>query len=808
MNFHSFSNADLHVHSKYSDRPSEWFLRRIGAPESFVEPLELYRHCTAHGMDFVTIADHNSISGALEIAHLPNTFLSSELTTYFPEDQCKIHMLVCGVTEAQFTELDYLRKNIFDLREYMLDNDIIHSVNHPLYSVNGRMSIAHFEQLLVMFKRFEAINGTRNPVAFHVARAIYDALTPERIEAMADHHGIEPRQSEPWKKVLLGGSDDHSGCYAASAWTRTPVSADVDEFLGHIRDGRAEPAGSCGSCLKFANSLINIATSYVSSRFMGQDRKETGSGVLGAMLRKLSSDERHLPRRNRVQLYVRKVLEPMVRRHRARSWSQSERDLVDDLQEIFANFNNPDSSLSRETPHERNFRMASRAAHELSFRFFQRFLRKIKSGSIISAVESMAALSPVVLGVAPYLTSYKTQHRDDALIRDLVAHFNLENHVRITSGRKAWLTDTFSDINGVSLTIRTLASLAYARNRNLTVITSLEQDEDVDFDHANFAPIGMFSLPEYPQQKLAFPPVLDIINYIEREQFDELIVSTPGPVGLCGILAARLLNIPIRGIYHTDFPRYIQEWTDDDTMCEMATRAMKWFYGQMTSIYAPTHAYVEELRGMGFSGRMLSVLPRGVNMEQFNPSFRDHSYWARFGLNGSFKFVYVGRVAYEKNLKALLDAWKLLTGRGIAAELAVVGDGPHLKEVQKEYGRVPGLVFTGFMQGEELSRAYAAADALVFPSLTDTFGNVVLEAHASGLPAIVSDRGGPQEIVRSHESGLVVDAANPERLADAMQRLVSDTELYAALKLNATRSAETRNWDTVLDKLENPQFVE
>ncbi|HPQ42066.1 MAG TPA: glycosyltransferase family 1 protein, partial [bacterium] len=484
------------------------------------------------------------------------------------------------------------------------------------------------------------------------------------------------------------------------------------------------------------------------------------------------------------------------------------RDLVEDLREIFANFNKPETAVARETPHERNFRMASRAAHELSFRFFQRFLRKIRSGSIISAVESMAALSPVVLGVAPYLTSYKTQHRDDSLIRDLVAHFDLQNQVRITSGRKAWLTDTFSDINGVSLTIRTLASLAHARNRSLTVITSLEHVDDVDFDHANFDPVGIFSLPEYPQQKLAFPPVLDIINFIEREQFDELIVSTPGPVGLCGILAARLLNIPVRGIYHTDFPRYIQEWTDDDTMSEMATRAMKWFYGQMTSIYAPTNAYVEELRAMGFSGRMLSVLSRGANMKQFNPSFRNDTWWTRFGLNGGFKFVYVGRVAYEKNLKALLDAWKLLAGRGIPAELAVVGDGPHLSEVQATYGDVPGLVFTGFMQGEELSRAYAAADALVFPSLTDTFGNVVLEAHASGLPAIVSDRGGPQEIVGSHESGLVVNAADPNMLAEAMQRLVSDPDLYAALKQNAIRSVETRSWDTVLDMLEHPQFVE
>src|SRR5690242_11007196 len=94
------SRADLHVHSKYSDRPSEWLLRRIGAPESFTEPLEVYRRARARGMAFVTISDHNRIEGALEIAHLPGTFLSNEVTTYFPEDGCKIHCLVSGITET------------------------------------------------------------------------------------------------------------------------------------------------------------------------------------------------------------------------------------------------------------------------------------------------------------------------------------------------------------------------------------------------------------------------------------------------------------------------------------------------------------------------------------------------------------------------------------------------------------------------------------------------------------------------------------------------------------------------------------
>jgi predicted metal-dependent phosphoesterase TrpH len=131
------SKADLHVHSKHSDRPSEWFLRRIGAPESYADPLEIYRRAQHRGMDFVTISDHNCIRGALEIAHLNGTFLSSEVTTYFPEDGCKVHVLVLGIDESQFRTIQELRANVYDLHRFLIEEDVIASVSHPLYRVNG-----------------------------------------------------------------------------------------------------------------------------------------------------------------------------------------------------------------------------------------------------------------------------------------------------------------------------------------------------------------------------------------------------------------------------------------------------------------------------------------------------------------------------------------------------------------------------------------------------------------------------------------------------------------------------------------------
>ena len=154
--------VDMHVHAKYSDRPSEWILRRIGAPECHTEPKTVYEIAKRRGMRFVTLTDHNCIRGALEIAHLPDVFVGNEITTYFPEDGCKIHILVWGISEAQFEEIQRVRENLFELRDYLWDQKIVHSCAHPLYSINDRLTVEHFEKLILLFNVFETVNGGRN----------------------------------------------------------------------------------------------------------------------------------------------------------------------------------------------------------------------------------------------------------------------------------------------------------------------------------------------------------------------------------------------------------------------------------------------------------------------------------------------------------------------------------------------------------------------------------------------------------------------------------------------------------------------
>src|SRR2546423_14586435 len=172
------SRCDLHIHSRFSARSEEWLFRRFDFPDSYSDPRELHRLAREHGMDFVTITDHDTIVGNLEIADLEGTFLSEEVTTFFPHDPCKIHVLVWGITEAQHAQIVALRDNIFDLQNFLQRESIAHAVAHPLYSINGKLEASHLERPILLFKHFEGVNGLPHRLLTEPAPDLLPALRP------------------------------------------------------------------------------------------------------------------------------------------------------------------------------------------------------------------------------------------------------------------------------------------------------------------------------------------------------------------------------------------------------------------------------------------------------------------------------------------------------------------------------------------------------------------------------------------------------------------------------------------------------
>ncbi|HJW75350.1 MAG TPA: hypothetical protein VJ787_06725, partial [Thermoleophilia bacterium] len=264
--------ADLHVHSLHSDAPSSRLLRGIGCPESFTSPRAVYETARRRGMDLVTITDHNSIDGALEIAPLPGVFVGTELSTLFPETGCRLHVVALGVSERQFVDLLAARTDVYELVRLLRDEDIVHYIAHPLYDFDGSLDADAVEKLLLLFDVFEARNGARAERYNEALVRLLRALTPETMDRLANKHGIEPHGPTPWLKGMVGGSDDHSGFFIARAHTVAEGCAGPADLLAAVREHRAVADGEHGDPLTLAHNLWGIGYRWAEER-LGFDRR-------------------------------------------------------------------------------------------------------------------------------------------------------------------------------------------------------------------------------------------------------------------------------------------------------------------------------------------------------------------------------------------------------------------------------------------------------------------------------------------------------------------------------------------------------
>ncbi len=788
------SRCDLHIHSRHSARSEEWLFRRFDFPDSYSDPKQLHEQLRKRGMDYVTITDHDSIDGCLEIAHLPRTFISKQVTTYFPHDACKLHILVWGISEQQHRDIEGIRENIFDLQRYLQRAQIAHAVAHPLYSVNGKLEAMHLEQLILLFKHFEGINGLRDALLSDLTQTLFKQLTPEQIDVFANRHGVAPTHAEPWRKILVGGSDDHGGQFAASAFTETPAAKSAEEFLKSVRNGNCTPRGQGGTPLILSHGFYNTVACFIHDRFHEK------LGPSGALLEKMFS--RFMEGRAPTEFTLKEKTEFIVQGVLSgKIFDFAKPANVSLWKELSGYFARPEvktklaAQLDKVSePERRTFLMANMVAEQLAFRFFNRFVQQLSSGNMVESVQALSAIAPILVILTPYIYGFHSQAPSRKWLRNLFKELTGEIPVALQNHKRAWFTDTLEDVNGVATTICKMTAAGAAAEKELVVVASRSNLQLSDIPIKNFPPIGEFELPEYELQKLSFPPILQMLDYVQRERFTEIIISTPGPVGLTALLAAKMLNLQTSGIYHTDFPQYIRILTEDGFLESVAWGYMHWFYGQLDTVFVNSEEYKQSWIKRGFDPAKLKILPRGLDTELFHPARRDSAFFEKFGAsNGELRLLYVGRISREKDLDILADAYRRLRKEGLPVRLFVVGHGPYSEALAKS---LPDAFFTGYLRGTELAAAYASADIFVFPSTTDTFGNVILEAQASGLPVVVSDSGGPKELVAHKANGLITRSHNVEDFTDAIRALVTDRTLRERMA-NSARDSVT---DRVLSK--------
>ncbi|MEP6603866.1 MAG: glycosyltransferase, partial [Spartobacteria bacterium] len=527
----------------------------------------------------MTITDHDTIDGCLDIADLGKTFISEQVTTYFPQDPCKVHLLVWGISEAQHGDIVGVRDNVFDLQQYLQSEQIAHAVAHPLYSINGKLDSSHLERLILLFKHFEGINGLRDALLSDLALELFNGLTPDKIDIYSNRHNLAPTHAEPWRKILTGGSDDHGGKFLGAAFTETPSAKSPREFLQHLRDGNCSAKGHGGTPLALSHGFYNTVSCFIQERF--HEKLGPSAALLEQMFSRFMEgrDPTEFTLKEKATFIAQGVLSGKI-------FELAKPANMSLWKELSGYFNRPKikAKLAAELdgvaePERRTFLMANLVAEQLAFRLFNKFVQQISTGNVVESMQALSAIAPILVILAPYIYGFHSQAPSRKWLRKIFQELTGEIPAALQNRKRAWFTDTLEDVNGVATTIHKMTAAAAEAGEELIVVTSRSELKIDNIPIKNFPPIGEFELPEYELQKLSFPPILQMLDYMQREQFTEVIISTPGPIGLTGLIAAKMLNLQTSGIYHTDFPQYIRILTEDSFLESVAWRFMHWFYG-------------------------------------------------------------------------------------------------------------------------------------------------------------------------------------------------------------------------------------
>lgn len=313
--------------------------------------------------------------------------------------------------------------------------------------------------------------------------------------------------------------------------------------------------------------------------------------------------------------------------------------------------------------------------------------------------------------------------------------------------------------------------------------------------------IPAIPVPKYPELNMGWPAVMALHDIWRKKRPDIIHIVTEGPLGWAALFVGRYLGIPVSTDFRTNFHEYSRHY-GLGWLRSPIFNSLRFFHNTANSTLVPTPSLRDHLVNHGF--RNVRVVSRGVDTAAFDPVHRNQALRNSWGASeSSLVFLYVGRVAAEKNLSTLIKAFEKARSLDVSAKLIIVGDGPLIDELQS---LCPQAVFTGALSGQELSMHYASADVFLFPSLTETYGNVTAEALASGLPVIAFSKGASAALVRSGVNGICVEGTSDEAFISAALSLTSHKQELPLLRMAARKEALHLSWNKIISQFETELF--
>ena len=729
------SRVDLHVHSTASQTSRLGVQRALGLPECATPPHEVYELAKRRGMDFVTITDHDTIDGALEIADRPDVFVSEELTADFPGEPQQVHVLCYGITPDDHGRLQELARDVGAVAEYLHDREIACALAHPFYAVSAPLTARHRRRLAQLFPIWEVRNGSRAP-ELNLPAAVY-----------IDTHG----------GTGIGGTDDHAGIDVGRTWTEAPAAATPEEYLSHVRAGRVEAHGDQGSAAKWAHAAMAL-----SIRALGRG----DGGARPDPTAVLQMAERVVSQGDARSGALATDLGPDDARALLHAWVDSiDLGLTD--AELLAWLQSDGFS------HAGLLRRARRC-HE-------RKLQAAVTRLLASAAASdgwgaaLLALFDACIPVVPYMPS--------------AAFLGREKHK--LSGREsepvrvALVADAIGGMHGVTHTLDEIRERGVADFEVEVIGTDMNVDR-------RLTAVAEVDVPFYAGLRVGVPSPLAVVEALAEGRYGLIHVCAPGPAGIAAMLTAHILELPLVGSYHTELAAYAGLRSGERALEEGVKAALGAFYGTCGVVLSPSAASDARLVELGVPAEQIGRWDRGVDIERFDPAKRVP------GPPDRINVLYAGRQTVEKGVDLLAASFVAARERDPRLHLLLAGGGPEEGRLRERLG--DAATFLGWLEGEALAVAYASADLMLFCSQTDTFGQVLLEAQASGLPIVAVDAGGPSELIESGRSG-VLCPPEPAAIGEAVAHLAGLPALRERLAQGGLAAVRDRTWDAALGRL-------
>ena len=364
--------------------------------------------------------------------------------------------------------------------------------------------------------------------------------------------------------------------------------------------------------------------------------------------------------------------------------------------------------------------------------------------------------------------------------------------------RIAYFTDTYlPQINGVTNTLKKLGDYLNDRDIKHMFFAPHFNEKFISSDNSPVARFKSISLPFYPECRLAIPSYAKLCRVADKFKPDIIHLTDPLGIDLAGLRYGRDRGIPIVSSFHTNFDVYLKNY-NMEYLEGVVWGLFKWFHGFSELNFCPSHDTLQVLEDKGIEN--LRIWSRGIDTSTFSPNYKDMNIRYRLKAEDKIIFLYVGRLAAEKDLDILMESIGIVNfSHSDKVQFVFVGDGPYAKQMKER--SFDNVKFTGYLKGRELSAMYASCDVFVFPSGTETFGNVVLEAMASGLPVIAVNSGGVKDNVKNGYNGLMCPPRDATSLAGAIIKLAEDKQFIESLAANAREHAATKSWSYIFDQL-------